>query len=268
MKHALGMALFVLSMTGSGCALMQDGARNAYWTLKKPIEEHREKERNRRWADTAWQQVCKSGAPGKPSEDYALGFKAGFAEFLFRGGDGEPPLMPPLRYRDIRYQNEQGYSAVQDWFAGYRHGSGMARDSGARKWVTGPSSLQAQLEVMEAHDHTVPPDLSMPPMPAPTPLPAPDILPPPQVLPAPHALPKTVIDAQPVNNHKVVDNVPPLPEPVRIRIRKITEAQRPTGVEPNIINGNPDELRLHITGMRNSALRPRIVGISAAPSVD
>jgi hypothetical protein len=204
--------------------------------------------------------VCSSGAPGKPSEDYAHGFKAGFAEFLFRGGDGEPPLMPPLRYRDIRYQNERGYSAVQDWFAGYRHGSTLAHDSGARKWITGPSSLQAHLEAMEAHDHgptggtveplPLPPPLDLPP---PQPLPKEDLPPPPQ---------QKVLPRDPAG-----DDLPPLPEPVRLKIRKISEV-RQTGVEPIIINGVSDEPRARITHMRTSSERPRIVGIHSAPAHD
>ena len=63
--------------------------------------------------------------------DHAEGFKDGFAEYLFRGGDGESNLVAPLHYRQIKYQSPEGYAAIQDWFSGYRHGASAARASGA-----------------------------------------------------------------------------------------------------------------------------------------
>src|SRR5207237_1248141 len=72
----------------------------------------------------------------------AVGFKEGFAEFLYQGGDGEPPPLPPQKYRSIRYQTPEGYQAVEAWFAGYRHGAAEARKSGQRELVTGPSALR------------------------------------------------------------------------------------------------------------------------------
>src|SRR5205807_2557372 len=78
------------------------------------------------------------------SEDYAQGFKDGYAEYLYRGGDGEPPLLPPKRYRHVRYQTPQGYMAAEDWFAGYRHGAAVAHHTGARRWITGPTGWQPE----------------------------------------------------------------------------------------------------------------------------
>ncbi len=58
MRHALGLALMILSITSSGCALVQDSCHNVLVGIKTPLEEHRENARNRQWAETAWQQVC------------------------------------------------------------------------------------------------------------------------------------------------------------------------------------------------------------------
>jgi hypothetical protein len=278
MRHALGLALMVLSIASSGCALVQDSCQNVLVSLKTPLEEHREKARNRRWAEEAWQQVaCAShGFMNQVghSEDYAHGFKDGFAEYLYRGGDGEPPLVAPLRYRDSRYQNEQGYHAVQDWFAGYRHGAAMARDSGARKWITGPSSLQAELD--GAHVHEEPPlvDRPAPEKLTPIPLPQPQVAPkaaaeqvsieaelsPGEPLAPEMAVTtplKIQLDSPPVR--QTPDAAPPLPEALRVQIRKITEAAQAA----------PEETKIRITGVHDAPpIRARITEIIATPQKD
>jgi hypothetical protein len=132
--------LFGWSMLCSGCALMEDAARNSIQAIRTPIEEHRESARNRRWAEAAWESVCSAG-PANYTMDHAQGFKDGYAEYLFRGGDGESSLVAPLHYRNAKYQSPEGYAAIQDWFSGYRHGASAARESGAREWITGPSAL-------------------------------------------------------------------------------------------------------------------------------
>lgn len=142
MRPAVVFALFGLCFLTSGCALVEDATRNTLVTLARPVERHHEWKRNRAWAEQAWQQVC-AGNATPHSKDYANGFREGYAEYLFRGGDGEPPLVAPLCYRGVRYQTPQGYTAIDDWFAGYRHGAAAAKASGARELITGPSSLRA-----------------------------------------------------------------------------------------------------------------------------
>jgi hypothetical protein len=147
MRSGYALPLLAVAICGPGCALVEDGCRNIALGIARPIEEHREWDRNRKWADEAWLQVCMTEGVWNRSEDYVAGFKDGFAELLFRGGDGEPPLVAPIRYRKLDYQTSQGYMAVEDWFRGYRHGAAVARTSGARRWVTGPSSLQVSGDV-------------------------------------------------------------------------------------------------------------------------
>ena len=123
MKLRLALLLLGLCMPTAGCALIEDSARNMCVAISTPIETHLEKARNRNWAEEAWQKARGNDEMCNRSEDFAHGFKDGFAEYLFRGGDGETPLVAPLRYRHIRYQTQQGYVAIEDWFAGYRHGA-------------------------------------------------------------------------------------------------------------------------------------------------
>jgi hypothetical protein len=105
------------------------------------VEDGAERRRNQRWAEQAWQAEARRCGGGRHSEDYARGFKDGFAEYLYRGWV-EPPPLPPEHYRSLRYQMPQGYRAIQDWFSGYRHGVALAQQGGQREWITGPSSLR------------------------------------------------------------------------------------------------------------------------------
>jgi hypothetical protein len=133
------LALGVLS---PGCALVGDAAHLACDESAACVREHSERSRNRHWAQTAWKDYAAASPECSGSRDFEHGFKEGFAEYLYEGGPAEPPLLPPTRYRKLRYQTVDGYRAVQDWFEGYRRGAQVAEQSGYRQWVTGPSSLR------------------------------------------------------------------------------------------------------------------------------
>ena len=132
-----------LSLTSMGCAAVTDATHaTSYWT-HQAIQDSRERHRNCKLAEAAWAEV-RSGNPGSAaSEDYADGFKDGFADHLFRATTTPPPL-PPKRYRELRYQTPAGFRAGAEWLAGFRHGIDAARASGLRELVTGPSSLGAE----------------------------------------------------------------------------------------------------------------------------
>src|SRR5687768_1746647 len=98
MKAARAL-LLACTIACPGCALVEDGTRNFCVALCTPVEVHREKTRNKQWAEEAWLQYCGTDTARSISPDYADGFKAGYAEYLFRGGDGEPPIVAPLHYR-------------------------------------------------------------------------------------------------------------------------------------------------------------------------
>jgi hypothetical protein len=130
-----------LSAGSAGCGTFwQDTVRNV---AQAPIRECDEVQihcRCKRLAREAWREVRLS-APGHPySPEYGDGFIEGYAEFLEIGGHGEPPAVPPFRFRLKRYQTPQGYRAVEDWFAGYRDGARTARESGLRELFVVPLS--------------------------------------------------------------------------------------------------------------------------------
>jgi hypothetical protein len=128
----------MLSLFSAGCTLIDNGARVLCTSVEDSVDDALERVRNRKWANEAWEQVTNSDPHQAFSADYAYGFKDGFAEYLFRGRDGEVPPLPPAKYRKFCYQTPEGYQAIEDWFAGYRHGVAVARDRGYRRYITGP----------------------------------------------------------------------------------------------------------------------------------
>jgi hypothetical protein len=141
MGRTSSLWLVALLALGPGCTLVHDAASLTAFKVRESIEDRREAARNRSWAEQAWEEVRAGSPDAVYSEDFGRGFQDGFAHYLFRGGNGEPPPLPPGHYRQLRYQTPQGYRAIEDWFAGFRHGADAARRSGYRRWVTGPSSL-------------------------------------------------------------------------------------------------------------------------------
>jgi hypothetical protein len=96
------------------------------------------------------------------SIEYKRGFEDGFSDYLYAGGTGEPPPVPPRRLWNLDYRTPAGQNAVQNWFAGFRRGAGAARDAGYRRIVTVPASVAMNQE----HATVVPIPAADPPMPA------------------------------------------------------------------------------------------------------
>lgn len=90
-------------------------------------------------ANEAWDRA-QHQAPQPYSRHYARGFKEAYVDYLM-GGDGNTPLVPPRRYWSFFYQSPEGYEAMQDWFAGWRHGNAMAKESGYRNLVIIPANF-------------------------------------------------------------------------------------------------------------------------------
>src|SRR5262249_6488511 len=151
------------------------------------------KRRNAALAEEAWANFVGALPDGQYSPDFAVGFKAGFEDYLFAGGNGEPPVVPPRGYWKPEFESPQGQEMMQDWFRGYRHGAAVAKDGGYREVITTrasaglprfmlpPPSGQPKVKTMPLADE---------PVPEPTPLPPPRPLPPPKAAaPAPRPLP-------------------------------------------------------------------------------
>ncbi|MCA9247237.1 MAG: hypothetical protein KDA42_08990 [Planctomycetales bacterium] len=80
------------------------------------------------------------------SEDYARGFQAGYADFLFYGGSGEPPAVPPRDYWRLDERAGVRKPCVTDWFSGFRHGVTVAGHQGYREMEEIPTELLLPFE--------------------------------------------------------------------------------------------------------------------------
>lgn len=101
----------------------------------------------RTWAEEAWQQELQNCIGETPSADYGSGFRDGFVDFVYLGGTGEPPPVPPRQYWNAALRQPNGQAAAQQWFDGYRRGAQAARDGGFRQMATVRTSLMG----MDAH---------------------------------------------------------------------------------------------------------------------
>jgi hypothetical protein len=185
MSNRLALWMLAAAALGSsGCTLIARGAWNVCDEFANSLDECRETGEYRSWAKASWERIKRCPPGAVYSEDYACGFKDGFVAYVWHGGSGEPPPLPPPCYRKARYRTPEGYRAIEQWFAGYRHGAAVAREQGYRRLVTGPSSLPPP----PAPGPQGPPP---PPGPVPQALPAPaevaprEELPPPRTAPAP-----------------------------------------------------------------------------------
>jgi hypothetical protein len=101
-----------------------------------------ERSHNRHLAEAAWHGVQQAHPDQVYTVYYAQGFLDGFSDYLYAGGTGEPPVVPPWQYRRLAYETPEGAQAVEDWFAGFRHGARAAQESGFRNLVVVPVALR------------------------------------------------------------------------------------------------------------------------------
>ena len=72
-------------------------------------------------AQQAWAEVAANHGDATP--DFKDGFLEGFADYLYRGGSGEPPVIPPRGYWHLRFLNHFGKATIGDWYEGFRQGA-------------------------------------------------------------------------------------------------------------------------------------------------
>jgi hypothetical protein len=135
------LAAVILGMASAGCGTFwENTCRNLTEAPIYGVNECRVSARSERLARQAWDAVSRSHPGETYSADFAGGFQDGFADYLESGGNGQPPAVPPFRYRLARYQTPEGYRAIEEWYAGFRAGAAAARDSGLREQFVMPLS--------------------------------------------------------------------------------------------------------------------------------
>jgi hypothetical protein len=124
---------------GQGLEITRYASRNLFDAPIDTRDDCMERARYRHMAEKYWEDVCKS-TPRAYTVHYHHGFVDGFADFLY-AGPGAPPAVPPWTYRRAVYETPDGVRAVEDWFAGFRHGTEVAQASGLRNLVVVPTQL-------------------------------------------------------------------------------------------------------------------------------
>jgi hypothetical protein len=110
--------LFGAILVCAGCGQMPQVAPT--------IDDLADRCRNRQLAEEAWEHFEQNDPNHAYSPDYQAGFIDGYAGSLSAGGSGEPPTVPPRWSWRAEKQSPEGHKAVEDWFAGFKHGSAVA----------------------------------------------------------------------------------------------------------------------------------------------
>lgn len=90
----------------------------------------------REWAELEWQQTLLACGDAAATPSYAAGFQDGFVDYVYAGGTGEPPPVPPREFWNVALRSLDGKAMVNEWFEGYRHGAQVAMEGGYRTLAT------------------------------------------------------------------------------------------------------------------------------------
>jgi len=171
------------------------GCLTAYQPHRDHLAEHAvgktEREVSReihRKARDAW-QVVRCEFPRKVfSAEFRDGFIDGYSDYLDRGGDGQPPAAPPLRYtQNKKYFTPEGHALMRDYLLGFQYGTDVAVATGQRQYLTVPVLIPDSIAPIHSIHEPLPSAGSPPPG---SDAPLKPIPPPPAPLPAPKPISK------------------------------------------------------------------------------
>ncbi|HEV3385573.1 MAG TPA: hypothetical protein VG097_12220 [Gemmata sp.] len=141
MRLACVLSVGLFSAFAVGCFSARSSApdsfvcqtlRNSVQSPIRDFDEVRFIKFARHQAEKAWSEY--QNTTGQCCTDpYHKGFVEGFVDYVQAGGNGEPPYLPPFRYRLTPFRSTEGVSAVEDWYAGFRQGAAIAKGSGLRE---------------------------------------------------------------------------------------------------------------------------------------
>ncbi len=64
--------------------------------------------RSKQWAEDAWRRLCLDDNAAHHSADFEEGFRRGFVDYITRGGNGNAPATPPIRYQEFGVKTAPG----------------------------------------------------------------------------------------------------------------------------------------------------------------
>lgn len=266
------LAMLLCTSLQTGCTIWQSTRR----TLRQePHEFSWEHDRGTSktlylsWADTAWQEARGYATPeNQSSYDYEWGFREGFAEYCYAGGNGEPPGAPPRPYWHAFKRMSPERNKVDQWYSGYRHGAKVARTGGYREQAILRSPLvncNCELPAAAATSTTTINEVSpvmgaplvQPAVVAPEVIAAPQINTAPPTKPAPVVTPPAPVEKAPLKLDSTV--VPPAVLP-----RSVPPAAAPQSSAPRIKIIQP--LELAPTSVPTFAPAPAKIAAPPAPT--
>ena len=135
----------------AGCLapVIGGGCNIAYYTTHNLINEelvkHNQKSIEheiRSDARAAWQEVRCEFPRRLFSSEFRDGFLDGYCDYLDRGGNAQPPAVPPLKYtRHKKYFTPEGHALIKDYYLGFQYGVDVAVATGQRQFLTVPVLL-------------------------------------------------------------------------------------------------------------------------------
>jgi hypothetical protein len=130
--------LIGLVLAQTGCSLGRNIAHNLVNEPRERYNETRLTQRIQRDSRQAWNEYCHQFPNRTLTDDFAEGFRDGYADYLQSGGTATAPAVPPLRYRRTRYLSPQGHAQVHEYMNGVKAGLESAAISGRRQYLTVP----------------------------------------------------------------------------------------------------------------------------------
>ncbi len=129
----------------SGCNLFKLAAFNAQNEPHMYQNQEKLKKRAVEFAEEAWaNRLSHMKTDSPPPKAFECGYIDGFADYLFLGGNGSPPAIPPPYLRRYQYLSPEGHTEIEDYYAGFAAGAADAKASGQRIYFTVPISSQLQ----------------------------------------------------------------------------------------------------------------------------
>lgn len=129
---------------GGGCNIAYYAARNV---VNEPVQACDNVSRTghlRKQARVAWREVREQFPRKAFTAEFRDGFLDGFVDYLDRGGNAQPPVVPPRRYTRNDYLTPEGHLLIKDYFLGFRYGLDVAVASGRRQFLVVPVLLPEQ----------------------------------------------------------------------------------------------------------------------------
>lgn len=143
----LARSLILLNLAAmGGCQFYCYAVNNIAYEIDRCLDDKKTVKSTEKAADVAWNEFCTKNSQETFSRDYHSGYLSGFIYSALRGGNGEPPAVPPECYWKESFRTPEGQARVQNWFNGYRQGAQTALIGGYRDRELLPLSRPLQEE--------------------------------------------------------------------------------------------------------------------------